>query len=347
MQESGALVSVAAGGNGDLFEKSKASSIKTFSLMHAARDVNIRKDYKVFRELLALVRREQPDVLHVNSSKLGGIGALVGRITKTPVVFTAHGWPFKERVSFAKRILMWILSWVTALLATSVIAVSQDDFKRGVRMPLVRKKMNQIHLGREVAYLSREEAREILSKHNNGIRENDVSIGVIAELHPNKGHRYLLEAVVQLSQGYQLFLIGAGELLQELKALASELGIEDSVHFLGHIPNAAELLKAFDLFVLPSLKEGLPYVIIEAQAAGLPVVASSVGGIPEIVSDESAILVKPGDVKELSRALEMLVRDAQLRSVLSQGARKRADLFSQERMFEQTKSVYRALNVSK
>jgi L-malate glycosyltransferase len=126
----------------------------------------------------------------------------------------------------------------------------------------------------------------------------------VAALAEKKGHRYLLEALAELSDA-TLDIVGDGELRDALERLAQSLGLGDRVRFLGERPKheVAELMRAADLFVLPSLAENLPVVLIEAQASGLPAVATRVGGVPELVDDAAGVLVPPADPSALAAAI--------------------------------------------
>jgi glycosyltransferase involved in cell wall biosynthesis len=136
-------------------------------------------------------------------------------------------------------------------------------------------------------------------------------IGTIAELHPNKGLPYLINAFTSVVMQYPqtaLIIIGDGQDQPALHLLIKEKKLEQSVFLAGYMDHAAEYLKAFNIFVLPSLKEGLPYAILEAGCASLPVVATTVGGIPEIIEDmRSGVLVQPKNIRELSHALSFMI----------------------------------------
>ncbi|MBU2710695.1 glycosyltransferase [Zooshikella harenae] len=134
------------------------------------------------------------------------------------------------------------------------------------------------------------------------VDESDVIIGTIGRLVKVKGHEYLIKSFAEISQkdkSIKLVIIGGGELEQSLQNLAKNLGVEDRVLFTGEIFNAYRLLKAFDLFVLPSLEEGMPLVIFEALIAKVPIISTNVGGIPEVINDTIAKLVPPTDIDSL------------------------------------------------
>lgn len=138
-----------------------------------------------------------------------------------------------------------------------------------------------------------------------------ILIGTVAELHPNKGLSYLITAMKQVLKQHPnalSIIVSDGELKAALHLQIKELGLEKNVFLTGYLENAAEYLKAFNIFVLPSIKEGLPYTILEAAYASLPVVATTVGGIPEMVEDmKTGVLVQAKNSRELSHALAFMI----------------------------------------
>jgi glycosyltransferase involved in cell wall biosynthesis len=168
--------------------------------------------------------------------------------------------------------------------------------------------------------VSRTEARTHL-----GIEENTPVIGFVGRLEPQKGLSYLIEAVAQLIRDWPTLMcivVGDGSLRSSLQRQAIQLDVKDKVHFLGYRPDVPALLPAFDIFVLPSLYEGLPYTILEAMAAGIPVIATDVAGTRDVVRDgETGLLVPPGDVPALREAIRQIFDNQELKSKLAQAGR--------------------------
>jgi glycosyltransferase involved in cell wall biosynthesis len=226
--------------------------------------------------LIALLRRERPDVLHLNSAKAGGLGALAGRIAGTSkIVFTAHGWSFLEDRNIVVKELMYFFSWLTAVLSHAVITVSEHDLTIAKRMPFVGNKVVRIYNGIDPLTLA---SGESVRRH---FPAGAQITGTIGELTANKNHIALIEEARSKPQMY-VALVGEGKDRTYLESKIRDYGLTERVKILGFIP-AAEALKGFDVFALPSLKEGLPYVLLEAKAAGLPIVANRVGGVGEIL----------------------------------------------------------------
>ena len=305
-------VAVALGGEGELKTRLEKAKIRVIPLAGLTRDVGV-SDIAVFRKLRTLFKEEHFDIVHLNSSKIGGLGALAARLAKVPhIIFTAHGWAFREewRRPFQRKIIA-LLSWITVLLSHKTIAVSEYDARQGREFFFVKNKITLIHNGMEIPeFLSREEARKTLTRNFSLGGRHPLWVGAIGELHKNKGHAYAIEAIRELvdeKTDILLVVLGEGEERARLEKMIAEYNLSDHVFLIPCPNNAARFLPAFDLFLFPSAKEGLPYAVLEAGAAGLPVIASSVGGIPEIITDmHSGILVRPKDAGEIVRAIDYL-----------------------------------------
>ena len=270
-------VGVAFGEEGLLAKKLREARVALFPIEVLQRDVSISNDVKSFLELLRLFRTEKPDSVHLNSSKAAGVGALAARLAGVPrIIFTAHGWPFWERRNPVSRGLIYFISWLTALLSHKIIVVSDYDLKVAQKMPGIAHKTVRIYNGIDFHFPlgSGDVVRHSFPK---GVRIT----GTIGELTKNKNQIALIEQAKNDPTMY-VAIVGDGEDRLYLKKKIEEYGLTARVKLFGFMP-ASEVLRGFDVFVLPSIKEGLPYVLLEAKMVGLPVVASRVGGVGEIL----------------------------------------------------------------
>jgi len=301
---------VAFGESGKLAKMLSEAKVKTHKLPSLGRDVAIISDVRSFLEILRTIRKTRPDVIHLNSSKAAALGALAARMLGVPqIIFTVHGWPFNEKRGEFARVAIYFVSWLTAFLSHEVILISKSDEARGRQMRWVENKMRYIPIGIEPPqFIARDEARAAL-----GIEDSEVPrIVTIAELTSNKGLRYGIEAISILKAenvGVEYFIVGAGEQRTELEDFAAEMEVEDQVHFLGFVEDAARYLRAFDIFLLPSIKEGMPYVLPEAAAAGLPIVTTTVVNPAFIESCPQIKAVSPSDPEALAEALVATTRE--------------------------------------
>ncbi len=357
-------ISVALGGNGILAAKLRASGIPVIPIENLDRDISLLKDFTVFISLYRLFRRERPDIVHLNSSKVGFFGALAGRLAGVKkIVFTAHGWPFNEDRSSLWKLFFYFTSWLTGLLATDIITLSDRELHQTKKLPFVFRKTHRIYNGiKNFETLPRAEALKYLAPElvgaclPVGMGLPKLIIGTISELHPNKGLEYTIRALASLvkkspsvilsateeSLKIIFLIVGSGEAEPHLRALIKELNLENTVFLAGFIEDAKKYLSAFDIFTLTSLKEGLPYVVLEAGAAGLPIVASGVGGIPEILDHGRAgFLTEPKDTSGIAFALNLLIKDGIIRDRFSQNIKSRIkSVFNLDQMLAETKKVY-------
>lgn len=275
-------VTVAAGSPGVLTERLAQAGVETVTIQGLSRDIAFMKEIGAFLGLLTLMRHERPDIVHLNSSKAGAWGALAARLSGVHrIVFTAHGWPFREARNPLWRALAWLGSWVTALCADVVICVSESDTTLGRTLPFCAHKMVRIYNGIAPVKLgSAERVRSLFPPHS-------VITGTVGELNRNKNHQALVEEARKNPDMY-VAVVGEGEERARLEQKIREYGLQNRVRLLGFIPTE-EVLPGFDRFALPSRKEGLPYALIEAKAAGLPFfMVNRVGGVGEILDKSIA-----------------------------------------------------------
>ena len=342
-------VVVALGGAGQLADKLQTDGVRVVYITNLQRNISLLKDLQSVWGLFNLIRTERPDILHLNSAKAGGLGGVLGRLLRVPrIIYTAHGWAFNEpHRGLLAKFLIKFFSQLTVRLSHQTISVSNAT-KKQLRWPGAESKMTVIYNGRSpVNHLSRDEARDELFKQSKvGWRQclNDVWSTTLAELHPTKRHDVMIRSVKALvNKGYNIHhcIFGEGEQRDELEKMIETLELTNHVFLCGHLDQADRYLKAFDFLTLTSHSEALAYTVIEACQAGLPIIASRVGGIPEIITHEKdGLLIRRGDVDALTNSVIRLLTDDQLRLKLSTSAKERGDYFTIENMLQQTIAVF-------
>ena len=346
-------VAVLLGTEGILDQKLKSAKIRTIILGDLPRDIHLIKDFRTLVKLIKIFRKEKPDIIHLNSSKMGFLGALAGRLTRVPkIIFTGHGWAFNEERNVIQKKLIYLLHLFTIALAHKTIAVSEETKNQILKNNSHKEKIFVVRNGiNKINFLNKESAREkILEKipENSGIG-NRIWLGTISELHKNKGLKYIIEAMHILETDCDdradlpiLMIIGEGERREKLQQRIDRYGLEDSIFLVGQIDGAEKYLKAFDIFTLTSITEALPYVLLEAGQAGLPIIASGVGGIPEIINDmENGILVRPKEPEEIKEAINFLLQKPEKRPIFGQNIQKKiTEKFNKERMVKETIDLY-------
>ncbi|MFA5998382.1 MAG: glycosyltransferase [Candidatus Paceibacterota bacterium] len=270
-------VTVAVGDDGVLSKKLRDAGIRVITLMHVQRDISVTSDIGGFFSIYSALRAVRPDIVHLNSSKAGGLGALAARLLGVrKILFTAHGWPFMERRNSVWRAFAWASSWATALLSHTVVVISTSELYIGRKLPFCAKKMHLIHNGidQRMRFGPGEQIRRAFPL---GVRIT----GTIGELNKNKNQIALIEEARGNAAQY-VAIVGEGEMRPYLEGKIKEYGLQDRVKLFGFVP-AQEVLRGFDEFALPSLKEGLGYVLLEARLAGLPLRTNRIGGIPDVL----------------------------------------------------------------
>lgn len=247
--------------------------------------------------LVGLIRREEVEVVNTHLSTAHWWGGWAGRWTNVPTV---------ARVAATNR-ATWLrhASWWWAVSE----GVKEHLIAQGLPPERIVVLYNGLDGERFQSLPPREEARRLW-----GLPSEAVAIGTVANLVPRKGHRFLLEAVAQVQRDFprplHLLWAGEGPTRRALEQQAGEKGMASQVHFLGYLSDVRPLLAALDLFVLPSLQEGLPSAVLEAMAAGVPVIATEIPGLPEaVVSGQTGLLVPPAQVEALAEALRRVLRN--------------------------------------
>lgn len=350
-QNKGFTVAVAHGAPGELVNRLATEHISTFPIKGLERDIHFFKDISTFFSLLNVLRTFKPDIVHLNSSKISGLGALAARLCGVKkIIFTAHAWAFNEERPLYHKVVIAFLSWLTVILSTRTIVVSESMRKQIIRGPLVRGKVLVIQNGTHpYQLLEKKEARRALTALHPTLSisdlEHEVWVGTVAELHPVKGLTYAIKAIKILHGKYptlRYLILGDGQMREVLGKQITESGLEHTVFLLGHVKDAPLYGKAYDLFLLPSLSEAFGIALLEAGLAGLPVVATAVGGIPEIVeNNETGVLVPPKNPDAIATAIDSLIANKPLRERLGNTLQSRVQKeFSIERLVHDTFALY-------
>jgi glycosyltransferase involved in cell wall biosynthesis len=290
------------------------------------------------------IKKINPDIVHTH----GGTAGFYGRIAAflagiKSIIHTYHGIHYVHNSkSFSKAIFMFVeqlLVWTT----DKIIFVCRSDEKLAAERSLTaQNKSVVIYNGIDVESFARLDNNEVQSSITS------VDFGTVGRLHHQKGHQYLLMAFAIVKKEIStatLRIVGSGELLTQLQALAVSLGIEKSVEFSGARTDVKEQILAMNCFVLPSLWEGLPLVMLEAMAVGKPVIATSVDGIVEIARHgEEALFVKPADPDQLADAMIKIYSNKELaKKIGNAGTIRVREIFSVQQMVNKTTDVYKKL----
>lgn len=329
-------VHVAIGVRGPLEEQLKEAGVPVYHVSSLVRPIAPYQDMRGLIQIIRLIRQIQPDLISTHSSKAGILGRLAAHCCGVPALFTAHGWAFTEGVPSTKRNMYILAERVAARWASKIICVSEYDRQLALRHGIgYENQLTTVHNGMPVV------PQQYMASPGEG---NPVRLIMVARFSEPKEHGLLLKAIsgLRTQTPYKVYFVGDGPLLQQSEQLAAKLGVDDKVVFLGARRDVPALLAKAQVFVLISRWEGFPRSILEAMRAGLPVIASDVGGVSEAVVDgETGFLVPRGDIHTLAARLTRIVDDGRLRKQMGDKGRERfLANFTFDRMVEQTLEVY-------
>ena len=287
----------------------------------------------------ALLDSIRPGVVHTHGYHADVLLRSVAQGLRIPTLATVHGFTGGGRKN---RVFEWLQRWSLGRM-DRVAAVSGPVAQRlisagvpGSRIVVIRNAW-----AAPGAFLAREEARKRL-----GIGPSDRVIGWVGRLTPEKGPDVALEALGRTAPGLTLSFVGSGRMMGGLQIRARELGIESRIRWHGAVPDAWQYFRAFDGYCLSSHTEGTPMALLEAMAAGVPIVATRVGGVPDVVSDSEAILVPPGDAGALAAAMQAATHEEQSVRIAAAG-RRLETRFAMDDWLSAYEDLYRDMTSSK
>lgn len=305
------------------------------------------KDLKCIFELYRLIKKTGFDIVHCHGSKAGLVGRIAAWLAGVPVIIaTVHNFVVYDEVPLLKRLFFTRGERVLGRRTSGIITVSRalrDEMEEKFGIP--PNKVVAIYNGIDLARFRTEPDLTLLRK-NYAIGPDVPVVGTVARMAPQKGLAVFIEAIdvlVNEACAGLFMIVGDGPLRAELEDRVQRAGLAGRVVFTGYQPDITPFLKLFDIFVVPSISEGLSITTIEAMAAGKPVIASAVGGLPELVKPEqNGLLVPPRDAGALASAIKILLAQPELREKMGQaGNEMTVSEFSKDTMIAKTVDFYR------
>lgn len=325
-------VCVAVGGNGELIDRLIEKKIRIIKLQHLANSLNPIKALRMLRELDSVLKKERTDILHINSSVAGVIGTIIGKINKTKIVFTAHGWPFNEtRPGWQIRLFKILMSFV----------VRRSHINIAVSKQIIQDAEIKNHNKFELVYLG---IKDIEFVDFEKLDKNKINILSIGELHPSKNHGLAIRALKNIENNNVVYhIFGGGTERENLEKLISDLGLQEKVILHGNIKNASIYINSFDIFLMPSRTEALGYALLEASQANPEILVSNAGGMKEVIEK-----IKRGKTFETENQKDL---EEKLKEILEQirdkknkdGASRYPNKFSVDEMVTNTIRIYKNL----
>ena len=314
------------------------------------RKIHIIYDLLAFFFLLFFLIKEKPLIVHTHTSKAGLLGRLAAKLAGVPIiVHTAHGHVFFGYFGPFKTKLIIFLERLMSLMTDRIVALTHQEKEDYVSFKIVKKeKCVVIASGIELERFCPPTPKENLHlKRELGLPDNALVVGTAGRLVPVKGPEYLIRAARQvLSRHPNTFFVftGDGPLRPYLETMASDFGLRQKILFLGWRKDVSKVLSTYDLFILPSLNEGMGRVLAEAMALGKPIVASRTGGIPDLVNPgKNGYLVPPQDSDKLAEYILLLLEDREKRISMGNEGQWMALNFGRERMIKRIDKLYEDL----
>jgi glycosyltransferase involved in cell wall biosynthesis len=306
-------VFVCSGEEGPLVDEVRKNNLTYFPVAFSK-----KLNRKTVKDLIPVLRDNKIDILHTHGGVAGFYGRWAARKCRLPVIIhTLHGIHYLHYRNFLLKWIYVLLERYFSRFTDALIFVSDADREKGKRFKLApEEKMVVVKNGIDLS--SRELQKKLESeieknRRDLGLQSSQPIVGTVARLHRQKGITYLLKAAKRICQAFpeiKILIVGGGPLRSKLEREAQRLGLEDVVWFMGKREDVTKFLSIFDIFVLPSLWEGLPYVLMEAAALGKTVVATDIDGVREVIENgKTGILVPPRNPESLAQAVRRLLQD--------------------------------------
>ena len=342
-------VELACAPGGPLIDMVKDNHIKVRLFENMVQPLHPLKDLLTLIDLIFSLKKNPCHIVHTHNSKAGFLGRLAAKLAGVPViVHTVHGFAFHDREPLWRQILFRNLERRASRWCDKMIFISQPLIDWALREQVVAKeKTVKIYSGIRLDQfhpVTRDVKNRVRKKWK--IRQKDAVIGIVSKLWEGKGHIVLIQAFKELKKelkDIRLVIVGEGYLYDRLLREVAMYGLSDSVLFTGFQMDVSEIIASFDVAVLPSFFEGMGRVLLEAMAMEKPVVASRVGGIPDLVEHGvNGFLVSPGNIQELKEAIKKILNDKKLaRKMGKEGRRGVMKQFSADVMVQSIEKVYR------
>ncbi|CDU13616.1 glycosyltransferase family 4 protein [Vibrio coralliirubri] len=333
---------------GPMTEEAQQKGINCLYSENLQRAISPKKDLLAFWQLYRLFHQHRFDVVHTHSSKTGVIGRIAAKLAGVPIItHTVHGFAFPAASNRLEKWIFLAMEWLGTKCSDKVICLHEADRQIAVNsLGANHRQLEVFPNGVDTEKYSPVLPEQKLTiRLRLGLAEDDILIGMVGRLWRQKNPQaFVTSAIELLSQGVDahFLLVGDGELKTQLEDNVKQAGCEDNIHFLGWRDDTPQILTALDIFVLPSLWEGMPLAIIEAQSTGLPCVVSNIQGNNHLVTDnEDGLLFELDEPNQLSKKIEQLINDEALRIRFSRNARNKVlDRHDISRRVEDIKRLY-------
>lgn len=302
----------------------------------------------VYKNLKELIERESFDVIYCHTPVGGLLGRLAARKDqRSKVVYMAHGFHFYQGAPITNWLFYYPVEKIMSRYTDVLITINREDYEIASRKMKARKTYLVPGVGIDISKFRRDALKRTALRQKFSVKDDQYVLLSVGELSKRKNHQAVIRSLPSLPSTVHYYLCGCGSLDEELKELTSSLGISDRVHFLGFRSDVADFYNMADIFMFPSLQEGLPVSVMEAMANGLPVICSDIRGNADLINDgKGGYLVDSNDSVAYGEKISALISDSQLRKRMGALNEKEIQKYSQGNVLKQMAQIFNDIDWS-
>lgn len=327
--------------------------VDNIDFIEMGREINIKKDIKASLQLYRIIKKYDPDLIYVNSSKAGAIGRIVNLFTKKPIIYNAHGWAFNMLVSNKKRFLYKIIERILAKSSTKIVAISDKEKYSAIENKICSDdKIEVIYNGIDIEeYENNKIDRNIIREELN-IPLDSIVIGMVGRISKQKAPDIFIKAASEIKNLIPksfFIIVGDGEEREELEVLINELNLKDSVLITGWVANTYKYIQAFDIAMLLSRWEGFGLAIAEYMICETPIIATNVDAIPNLIDNNiNGVLINVDSIEEAVFACQKILNDKSFSENIVKNSKKKVlEEFNMKRVAEQHQKLFNSILLNK
>ena len=292
--------------------------VESIYFLPMSRDIKIKNVLKSVSKLKKILKKVKPDIIYMHSSMAGAVGRIANLFNfKVKLIYNAHGWYFNAKISEKKKKFYALIEKILALRTTKIINISKAEYESALQHKIApKKKMCIIENAIDFSKFENSDCYRENTRKGYGILESDIVIGVTGRISEQKDPLTILRAfeiLCKTRKNLKLMYVGSGDLEESVKKYAKEMKIDDKIIITGWVNNVEKYIPAFDIAVLPSRWEGFGLAIIEYMACNKPIIASNIGGIADIITNnKNGLLFEVGNYEELSQKIKLLIDSSEI-----------------------------------
>lgn len=318
----------------------------TFYQIDFSRSIlQFRKNFTAFNQVKKIVSNKKYEFIHCHSPIGGLIGRIAGKLHGVKVLYTAHGFHFYKGAPLKNWILFYPVEKICSYMTDVLLTINIEDYAFAKQHMNAKKTIYIPGVGIDLGKFKSKDIDKKSKKAELGLNSDDIVLFSVGELNHNKNHELVIKALHEIGDSRIHYLIaGVGVLREYLQDLSEKYGLSNNVHLLGYRKDISELCQISDLFVFPSLREGLPVSVMEAMASGLPVIASNIRGNRDLVdNDKGGILLPVNNAEGWSNAIVYMINNSQEKLNMANYNLNKIKLFSEENVISKISEIYKLL----